>query len=440
MAMRRRTPNRHRLRPRAALAVAIAAGCGGGGGASLAITSTPSGSATVRAAWSYQAAASGAPAAGVDWSLASAPDGMTLSPAGLLEWTPAYADLGQHALALEAAHDGRTARQEWSLRVDQGLHLGVTLSPRGHTAGSSDEDYVEHFAGHAPWGRVIAFHGAWRASVEQAGELPALAVVGASAAQTYGFVPAIGIGWADGGGTPDLTSDSDPGDNSWSNQETRDEFRWALTSLAEVYQPPYLFLGNETNVWFDTHGEAEQWNEWLSQLAECRAAIRAVSPDTVVYTTFQLEMMKGLGAATNGWSFDPQWDLVESCVAGVHVDALGFTSYPYFEHAAPAAIPSDYYDEIAAHWSGPVAFTEIGWLAQAHPPYPGGEAPQRNFVGRFFELTAALDIEYAAWLFLHDWDGQDAQPAFAHIGLRDNEGLVVRPADARWRSEVALRE
>ena len=69
------------------------------------------------------------------------------------------------------------------------------------------------------------------------------------------------------------------------------------------------------------------------------------------------------------------------------------------------------------------------------------EAPAaRHFVGRFFELDAAPDIECGARLFRHDGDRQDAQPAFAHIGLRDDAGLVARLADPPWQSEVALRQ
>jgi hypothetical protein len=46
----------------------------------------------------------------------------------------------------------------------------------------------------------------------------------------------------------------------------------------------------------------------------------------------------------------------------------------------------------------------------------------------------------ATWLFLHDWDGEAATPAFAGIGFRDNLATDVRRSDSEWRSAVSLRE
>ena len=204
------------------------------------------------------------------------------------------------------------------------------------------------------------------------------------AAQTYGFTPVIGFGWTDGAGNPDLDSTGDPTD-SWLNAETRDDFLTMVTHFVQAWPVPYLFLGNETNVYWLTHSQAE-WDAWISEYEACYDAIKAVRPATVVYTCFQLERMKGLGQHA-GWSDPPHFQLVDDLFASHKADAVGFTSYPYLEYDDPASIPSDYYDEIAAHWSDPVIFTEIGWLAAPSPPYPGSEADQAAFVPRFFDLT-----------------------------------------------------
>jgi len=166
---------------------------------------------------------------------------------------------------------------------------------------------------------------------------------------------------------------------------------------------------------------------------------KAVSPDTKVGMTFQLEMLKGLGGNT-GWMFVPQWPIVDALVSGGRIDVLGFTSYPYLHHDALADVPADYYDEIAMHWTGPVAFSEIGWLAAPHLPYPGDATEQADFVTRSFAATDDFDLAWVNWLFLHDYDGQATLPAFADIGLRGNDGSVVRPADAVWQAQVALRQ
>lgn len=315
--------------------------------------------------------------------------------------------------------------------------MGVALSPRGHTSGSTNQDWVDHFSGHAPWGRIIAFHTNWRDDLASAGQIPALALVADAAAKDYGFVPALGLGWAGGEGEPDLTSEPDTIDNSWSNQETRDEYLTMVTEVARLHQPPLLFLGNETNSYYRTHSVAE-WESWLSVYSACYDSIKVLSPTTSVFTTFNYELVKGVGK-NNGWTYPEDWQPVDDIVDTGRLDALGFTSYPYFEYDTPAEIPADYYEEISAHWSGPVIFTEIGWLGAQSPPYAGGEADQVQFISRFFDLSRHLELRYVVWLFLHDWDGQDAVPAFRFVGLRANDG-TPRQADGAWQSEVVGRQ
>jgi len=315
--------------------------------------------------------------------------------------------------------------------------MGVTVSPRGHTNSSSDQDWIDHYSMHAAWGRIIAFHGNWRDEVNSAGQIPSLALAAMAASQQYGFTPAIGLGWADGDGNPDLTSTTEPVNNTWNNMETRDAYRTMVTQFARTYQPPYLFLGNETNAYHRTHTTPE-WDQWLSEYVACYDSVKIVSPNTMVFTTFQYEMLQGVGRH-NGWNFTADWQSVDDMIGWNRLDALGLTSYPYFEYDTPDDIPDDYYDAIAVHWTGPVIFTEIGWLGGPSAPYAGSEHDQARFIGRFFELSNDLPLRYVVWLFLHDWDGQLGLPAFRNIGLRRNDG-TPRAADAVWRAEVLARE
>lgn len=422
-----------------ALLTPLAVACSSGGSSdALRITTSPATDAVAGEAYAYTASAAHAKGS-VVWALTSAPAGMTVSAGGVVSWSPTQADLGTTTVTLQATDDARSVAQSWDLRTSQGVLLGTTLSQRGHLNHSTAQDYVDYYGGHAPWGEVIAFHSRWRDSVSAAGALPLVAETGLQAAASFGFTPAIGIGWTEGDGTPFLTSDGDPADNSWSNAETRAEFLAMLDTLVATYEPPYLFLGNETNAYYLTHTQTE-WDEWIEVFEEAYDRIKALSPDTLVSTVFQYERMKGLGSGTTGWTDPPHFDLIDDHVAGGKIDAIAFTSYPYFEYATPATIPADYYDDVAPHWSGPVIFTEIGWLASAEPPYPGGSADQEAFVDVFFDRTASLPLAYVTWLFLHDYDDPGSITGFGSIGLRSNDGSVVRPSDAAWQAAVALRE
>lgn len=436
------TDTRHSLRALAGLvALALApslSGCAedasGDNDNEFELLSTPGTEAQVGSKYTYQLLWTLAAGPKV-FELEQAPAGMTVSSAGLVEWTPAYGDLGSHQVQIEASTLDESATQSFVLRVAQGLVLGTTLSPRGHLSMTSAQDLVDYYSGHAAYGRVIAFHGNWRDDLASAGAIPTFAADGLTAAATYGFTPVIGIGWTDPAGAPDLDGQTDPTD-SWFNAETRAEFVGMVTQLVTDHELPYLFLGHETNTYWLTHAQAE-WDEWIDVFGEAYLSIKAASPETLVYTVFQLERMQGLGVNA-GWSDPAHFQLVAD--HGTLIDALGFTSYPYFEYASPAAIPAGHYDEIASHWSGPVVLAELGWLASPEGAFPGGLGDQNAFVATCFDRTRGLDLEAVVWRFLHDFEDPAALPGFGSIGLRTNDGLTVRPVEASWQSEVALRQ
>jgi hypothetical protein len=149
---------------------------------------------------------------------------MSIDSRGRVSWVPSYDDLGMHPVEVEVFDTHTRARQGFQLRVDQGILLGTGLSWRGHTSSGTPLDYLDHVSFHEPWGRLISFPMPWRDSGDSMGEVPELATSAMVDSKRFGFVPAIGFSWADAQGNPDLTSDSEPTNNSWSNQETRAEF------------------------------------------------------------------------------------------------------------------------------------------------------------------------------------------------------------------------
>lgn len=310
--------------------------------------------------------------------------------------------------------------------------FGVAYSPRGYPGPVADADVRSFFKSAQDLGGIVAFHTNWRDSRDAAGEIPKVTKFAHAAEKEFSIVPAVGFGWTVGD-KPDLTSASEPKNNAWSNAETQKRFREMVANYAKTYKPRFLFLGNEIEG-FRLKATKDEWAAWVSEFKETRDAVKTVSPDTLVFTTFNYERLKGLGRK-NGWKNAAQWQALED-FKGV-ADAVGFTTYPYFEYDKPGDIPADYYAEIKKHWSGPVVFTEIGWLSLNSGPYRGSEQDQAAFVRRFFELTRELDVRYAAWLFLHDLI--KAPPAFVGIGLRSKDG-TPRAAEKAWQETVASRE
>lgn len=311
------------------------------------------------------------------------------------------------------------------------MRYGVAYSPRGMD-NASKEDGIAFFKEAKSFGNLVAFHTNWRNGLETSGEVPLPAKVAQAAKKEYDIVPAVGIGWTIGKNL-DLTSVSSPNNNTWTNVETQQKFVAMVTAYAREYKPPFLFLGNEVNI-YAPDMSAEEWQAWVRVYRQSYEAIKQVSPSTIVFTTFQYERLKGLGKK-NGWVGESQWQLIEDVAR--YSDALGFTTYPFFEYDHPGDIPDDYYTEIDVHrqphWPGRVIFTEVGWKAEPYGPYAGSPQDQADFIGRFVDLTDDMLKYYAAWLFLHDPPG--APPAFSGMGLRAVDG-TPRPAETVWQNLI----
>ncbi|HVV85267.1 MAG TPA: hypothetical protein VHE35_19530 [Kofleriaceae bacterium] len=314
------------------------------------------------------------------------------------------------------------------------IDLGVSWTPVGYPVPTA-ADRAAFYTGHAAYGTQISVHRPWRQDRASAGlPDPFVAPIAAESAQ-YGFELMYGYGFDvdDAAGGSDLTSVDEPANDTWTNAATRRDFCAVGVDFARAHHPRYMFLGNETDAYYRDHHD--DWPNWVSELHACRDAIHAVSPSTLVFTTFQLEFTKGAAQKTGRPLVPADWQPIAD-VAGA-VDGIGFTSYPYFEYETPADLPATYYREIADHTDLPILFTELGWVADPSQPYTGSEAEQAAFVDRFFELTAGLDVRYAVWLAENDWPPAILGPgsAFHEIGLRDATG-APRPADAAWRAHV----
>ncbi len=390
--------------------------------------------------YSYAARSAGVQPSLKTYTLLTAPAGMTVSASGLVSWTPTFAELGIDSVRLQVSDGEHTDVQSWDITVHQDLLFGVNYSPLGHTGSTTQMDESDFAAEHKDFGKLVGYMGNWRDSEASAGTIPSFASAAMVQAASSGFVPVIGFRWADSNGAPDLTSDGitfGTAPNSWANQETRDEFLMMVEGFASTYAPRYLYLGYEVNTW--SLANPGHWPDWLSQLEECTEAIKAVSPNTFVFTTFQYEHMQGLGE-NQGWVDADQWTLVDDLESGAFLDGVGFTSYPHFEYDTPALIPADYYDEIGMHWTGQILFPELGWPAVVDGAFPGSPTQQDDMMSGFMTRIEGLPIELAMWLYLHDFDGQAGTPGFMDIGMRSNDGMVVRPSEATWKTATDLRE
>ncbi|GMU41139.1 MAG: hypothetical protein AMXMBFR23_20050 [Chloroflexota bacterium] len=215
-----------------------------------------------------------------------------------------------------------------------------------------------------------------------------------------------------------------------------DAYTDALVDLVQTLQPPFLGVGNEVNrIWEDDPAGYEAWVRALPGITD---AVRAASPDTRVFVTFQYEFLRGAGAIS-GEAREPQWALLD----GVRdaLDLIAFTTYPYFDFGTPDAIPADYYAEAAARAGTPVAFTEVGWpsapLAVATAsPLGGTPEEQAAFIERLSLLLDGVEPAFVMWVWAYD--SPATGPLFESLGLSTNDG-TPKPALDAWRRFLGVR-
>ncbi len=282
---------------------------------------------------------------------------------------------------------------------------GVSLSPKSMNA-LDFSSFVKKAAASLD---VVTWAGDWLELTRPDDGGP---TVIATLGKEYGFLPLTELSFHHDG---DLVRPLDAGN--------RQLFLSSVANYASMWKPAYLGIGIEMNTLYEKH--PDDFEAFVSLFNEAVPAIKAVSPDTKVFTCFQLEKMKGYTL----WQNDPpdpssaEWDLIDR----FNADLVAFTTYPDLVFKDPSEIPDDYYTSIAGHVDKPVIFTEIGWHAAASPAgWESSDEEQAAFVTRFLTLVAPLKSPMLIWSFMYD---QAVQAPFDTMGLYTSVG-PARPAAA----------
>ncbi len=293
------------------------------------------------------------------------------------------------------------------------LQKGITLTPKSFQG----SDFTGFFAKANQTGDIVSWAGDWNELADTENGGPKVVT---ELATTYGYIPLVEAQFFTQS-TGQLLRPLD--------EANKQSYKDSAAAFAEKYKPEYMAFGIEVNTLHEkSPGDFEKFASFYSEVYD---AVKNASPGTKVFTIFQLEGMKGLHGGLFGGTNDPdssEWELLDRFQKS---DIIGFTTYPGLIYKDPSEIPSDYYTEISAHTSKPVAFTEIGWHSDAGPAgWESSEVEQAQFISRFFSLTHGLDKEMAVWSFMYD---QNATEPFKSMGLYQSDGMAKQAWDA-WIS------
>lgn len=197
------------------------------------------------------------------------------------------------------------------------------------------------------------------------------------------------------------------------NEGNRQIYIESTLDFITEHKPAYFGMGVEINVFAEKNpGAFEEFVPFYNDLYE---KIKEISPETKVFSVFQLEKMKGLTM----WELEksqPHWDMIDR----FKMDLVAFTTYPGLFYRDVSDIPDDHYSEIQAHTSKPIGFTEIGWHSAPSPAgWESSQEEQAAFINRLYDLTETLDVEVMVWSFMYDLEVFEP---FDTMGLIDRDG------------------
>ena len=216
--------------------------------------------------------------------------------------------------------------------------------------------------------------------------------------------------------------------------EWRAAFEAEAVRLAQKYRPDYFCISVEANVYYAAH--PEDYDAFRESFQTTRNAVRAVSPKTAVFATYQYEVLLGrLGTGT------AQPEILDG-VKSLEQDLLGISTYPLYQDSAydPDLLPDDYYAPLQTLSSLPLFFGEIGWYSGSDVTPPSSADAQARFVRRLPTLLAGLHLEAYCWINLVDiarHSGTESvflqMPQFTSLALFDAQ-LQAKPAWQDWVS------
>ena len=200
--------------------------------------------------------------------------------------------------------------------------------------------------------------------------------------------------------------------------------------IAEAYRPAYLAFGVEMNGYQQHH--PEDFERFVVIYHEAYEAVKEISPETLVFPTFQFEELQGLLPFQD--PLPPQWHLITRFEP--RLDVLAISSYPDVVFPDANEIPESYYAQLSLYTDLPIAIAGMGYSSRTSQEISQAQAEeaQAAFLRRTLDHVQQLDMPFVIWFVSQD-------PAFTGESALDlgTSGLIhqdgtPKPAWDIWQA------
>ena len=211
----------------------------------------------------------------------------------------------------------------------------------------------------------------------------------------------------------------------------RTAFKNYALRLAREFHPRYLGLASEINTYADAH--PDDFQNYVSLYREVYAAVKAESPGTQVFVTFQWDDLNNAIPfdPTGGERYQTKWEQIE--VFEPYLDVWAISSYPFVAFDRAADIPPDYYTPLLTRTDKLLAVAEGGVDSRAIGQFKGTPQDQVDYLNA---IHTQLGERLAFWIYLilNDIDGEAYRDFLAQHGMQSNADTIL------WFTAVGLRE
>jgi len=189
--------------------------------------------------------------------------------------------------------------------------------------------------------------------------------------------------------------------------------------VATNYRPDYLALGVEINSY--QRANSQDFERFVQLYHQAYRAVKEISPNTLVFPTFQLEELQGLLPADN--TQPAQWFLINRFEPDL--DLLAVSTYPSTAYGSLDQVPSSYLAQLSTYTKRPIAIAGTGYpSAPAAPNATASEQDQAGYLRRTLDSAQQLSMPFVVWFVSQDptYTSEAPLDRLQSMGLRAQDG------------------